>query len=197
MPGRRWSRPSSAPWPRASDDRQGLAPGWLDPSRNVTDARTMHPLMTTARSAMSRGGETAPSASPAIRASMLWGIVVGVLQAATPLIFWWLDDATVYALGLAVIAAVYVGFAVADGRPKVIAVETGVASGFVSIAAAAVTGTAWPLEIGLAGHGLKDLWQHRTQFVANTRWWPPFCMVVDFVVAAIIVVEIAAGMNFR
>jgi hypothetical protein len=41
------------------------------------------------------------------------GIVVGLLQAATPLAFWWLDSATVYALGLAVIAAIYVGFAVA------------------------------------------------------------------------------------
>lgn len=45
--------------------------------------------------------------------------------------------------------------------------------------------------------GLKDLWQHRTRFVANTRWWPPFCMVVDWIVATIIVVEIAAGMHFR
>jgi hypothetical protein len=32
--------------------------------------------------------------------------------------------------------------------------------------------------------------------VANTRWWPPFCMIVDCVVAAIIVGEIAAGMHF-
>jgi hypothetical protein len=31
------------------------------------------------------------------------------------------------------------------------------------------------------GHGLKDLWQHRRQYVANTRWWPPFCLVVDWV----------------
>jgi hypothetical protein len=130
-------------------------------------------------------------------AAVVGGIVVGILQAATPLAFWWLDDATVYALGLAVIAAIYIGFAVADGRIKVIAVESGVAFAFVVIAAAAVTGTPWLLVIGLAGHGLKDLWQHRTQFVAGTRWWPPFCMVVDFVVAAIIVVEIAAGMTFR
>jgi hypothetical protein len=137
------------------------------------------------------------SAPGVIRASVIWGIVIGILQGATPLAFGWLDGATVYALGLAVIAAIYIGFAVADGRPKVIAVETGVASGFVIIAAAAVTGTAWLLVIGLTGHGLKDLWQHRTQFVANTRWWPPFCMVVDFVVAAILVVEIAAGMNFH
>ena len=71
---------------------------------------------------------------------MLWGIVVGLLQAATPLVFWWLDSATVYALGLAVIAAIYVGFAVADGRPKVIAVESSVTFAFVVVAAAAATG---------------------------------------------------------
>ena len=63
-------------------------------------------------------------------------------------------------------------------------------------AAAAVTGSPWLLVVGLAGHGLKDLWQHRSHFVANTRWWPPFCMIVDWVVTAIIVGEIAAGMHF-
>ena len=67
---------------------------------------------------------------------------------------------------------------------------------FVLVGAAAVTGTPWLLVAGFVGHGLKDLWQHRTHFVANTRWWPPFCMAVDWVVAAIIVVEIAAGMHF-
>jgi hypothetical protein len=132
-----------------------------------------------------------------VRLPVLWGIVVGLLQAATPLAFWWLDAATVYALGLAVIAAVYIGFAVADGRARVIAVESGVASAFVVVAAAAITGSPWLLVAGLAGHGLKDLWQHRTHFVANTRWWPPFCMVVDWVAAAIIVGEIAAGVQFR
>jgi hypothetical protein len=138
-----------------------------------------------------------PGSQPAAdRAAMLWGIVVGLLQAATPLLFGWLDGATVYALGLAVIAAIYIGFAVADGRPKVIAVESAVAFAFVVVAAAAITGSPWLLVAGLAGHGLKDLWQHRSHFVANTRWWPPFCMIVDWVVAAIIVVEIAAGMDF-
>jgi hypothetical protein len=58
------------------------------------------------------------------------------------------------------------------------------------------TGSTWVLVAGLAGHGLKDLWQHRSHFVANTQWWPPFCMVVDWVVAAIIVGEITAGMQF-
>ena len=87
-----------------------------------------------------------------LRAPVIWGLVFGVAQAATPLALWWLDTATVYALGLVV---------------------------------------------GLAGHGLKDLWQHRRQFVANTRWWPPFCLVVDWVVAAILAVEIVAGVHFH
>jgi hypothetical protein len=47
--------------------------------------------------------------------------------------------------------------------------------------------------LGLAGHGLKDLWQHRRQFVATTRWWPPFCLVIDWVAAAIIAVESLRG----
>jgi hypothetical protein len=66
------------------------------------------------------------------------------------------------------------GFAVADGRPKVIAVESTVTFAFVLVAAAAITGSPWLLVAGLAGHGLKDLWQHRTHFVAYRRWWPPF-----------------------
>jgi hypothetical protein len=137
-----------------------------------------------------------PSSTATNRRAALWGVVGGAVQATTPLVFWWLDSATVYALGLAAIASIYVGFAVADGRPRIIAVESSVTLAFLVVAAAAVTGSPWLLVAGLAGHGLKDLWQHRTGFVATTRWWPPFCMVVDWVVAAIIVVEIAAGMHF-
>ena len=132
-----------------------------------------------------------------VRTPVAWGLVWGCLQAASPLAFFWLDEATVYAVGLVLIASVYIGFSVADGRGKVIVVETGVASVFVVIAAAAVTGSAWLLVAGLAGHGLKDLWQQRTGFVANTRWWPPFCATVDFVAAAFIAVTIVADFHLR
>ena len=99
---------------------------------------------------------------------MLWGVVVGLLQAATPLVFWWLDSATVYALGPAVIASIYIGFAVADGRVKVIVVESSVTFAFVAVAAAAVTGSPWLLVAGMAGHGSRALRQHRGHFVVNT-----------------------------
>jgi hypothetical protein len=118
-------------------------------------------------------GESLAATKRPLRAPALWGLVFGGIQAASPLAFWWLDTATVYALGLVLIASVYIGFAVADGRAPVIAFESGVAGLFVVVAAAAVTGSPWLLVVGLAGHGLKDLWQHRRQFVANTRRWPP------------------------
>jgi len=128
-----------------------------------------------------------------LRTPITWGVVTGVLQAASPLAFFWLDPATVYALGLAMIAAIYIGFAVADGRRHVLVVETAVASAFVVVAAAAVTGTAWLIVAGLVGHGVKDMWQHRTGFVAGTRWWPPFCAAVDFVAAALVALALVAG----
>jgi hypothetical protein len=104
---------------------------------------------------------------------VVWGVVGG---AAGRVASWLLvaASATVYACGIIVIASVYTGFSVADGRPKIIAIETGVATAFVVLAATAITRPAWLLVAGLAAHGLKDFWQHRTRFVANTRWWPPF-----------------------
>jgi hypothetical protein len=122
--------------------------------------------------------------------------VVGVAQTFTPEAIWWLPPSTVYALGLVLIAAVYLGFAVADGRAHVLAVETTVVTGFVILAAAALTGSPWLLVAGFLAHGFKDLWQHRTGFVDNTRWWPPFCATVDFLVAALLAIVLAAGNGF-
>jgi hypothetical protein len=74
------------------------------------------------RSAGAVAGDDGPDSDP---------VGVGVLRSATPLGFWWLDTATVYALGLALVAAVDVGFAVADGRVTVIAVESGVVAAII------------------------------------------------------------------
>jgi hypothetical protein len=128
---------------------------------------------------------------------VLWGVGVGVFQAASPLAFWWLDPSVVWALALILIAAVYIGFAVADGRKIVVAAEVGVASGFVILGAIAITTSPWLTVAGLVAHGIKDLIQHRTHFVANTRWWPPFCLVVDFVAAALIAILLLTGTHLH
>ena len=131
-----------------------------------------------------------PAFTPAVIFS---GIAVGIFQAFSPMVLWWLDAADVWGVALAMIASVYVGFAVADGRKGVIAVEVLVAFTFVVCATIAMASYPWLIVIGLVAHGLKDLWQHRTQFVATTRWWPPFCLVVDVVAAALTAVLISTG----
>ena len=113
----------------------------------------------------------APERGQSVRVPVLWGLAFGAIQAASPLALWWLDQATVQALLLALIAAVYIGFAVADGRPKVIAVECSIAGAFVLLAAAGVTGPAWLLVLGYAGHGLKD-WADRAVLAALATLLP-------------------------
>src|SRR5207248_9149201 len=92
-----------------------------------------------------------PRREQPIRVPVLWGLAFGAIQAASPLALWWLDQATVQALLLALIAAVYIGFAVADGRPKVIAVECSIAGAFVLLAVAGSTGSAWLRALACAG----------------------------------------------
>ena len=139
------------------------------------------------------GDSRIPNGRQAIRAAVLWGLLFGGMQAAAPLLVWWLAPGTVYAISLTLIASVYIGFAVADGRPTIIAVESCVAAIFVVVAAAAITGPAWLLVIGLVGHAFKDLWQHRRQYVAGTRWWAPFCCTVGLVAPALITLAILGG----
>jgi len=151
----------------------------------------------TATHATHRSGVAACGVSRFDPTTLGWGLIVGAVNAATPLALWWLDPATVHALAITLIASVYIGFAVADGRPRVIAIECSVTALFVIVAASAVVGSPWLLVAGYAGHGLKDLWQHRSHFVAGTRWWPPFCAAVDWLVASVIAIEIFAGVRCR
>ena len=129
--------------------------------------------------------------------ALTWGIGFGVAQAAVALAFWWLEPSTVHSLMVALIAAVYIGFAVSDGRTRVIIVESTVVTGFFIAAALVVTATPWLIVFVYLAHGAKDLWQHRTQFVRGTRWWPPFCFAVDVTVAAIVAAQILFGLDFH
>ncbi len=149
--------------------------------------------MSAAPSATGPSEPTTGTTGPVEGSILAWGVVVGVATAASPLAFWWLPSASVYSTGLVLIAAVYVGFAVADGRRHVLVAECLVAAAFVVVAAVAMTGPAWLLVAGLLGHGAKDLWQHRTGFVRGTRWWPPFCVVVDWVAAVLLVALLVSG----
>ena len=139
--------------------------------------------------------EFSEASRASLRTLVLWGVLVGAFQAASPVGLWWLHQDVVWAITLVIIAPIYVGLAVGDGRRRVIVVEVAVASAFVILAAVAIGSSPWLVVIGLVAHGLKDLWQHRTHFVANTHWWPPFCLVVDFVAASAIALLLLTGVD--
>jgi hypothetical protein len=82
-----------------------MTPIWKEQPMDAPGEPPAHGIFTAARTQL-------------LRPPVLWGVVFGAIQAASPLGFWWLDPATVYALLLTLIAAVYIGFAVADGRPS-------------------------------------------------------------------------------
>jgi hypothetical protein len=126
-----------------------------------------------------------------------WGVGIGAAQGAMAFAFWWVETSTVHALMVALIAAVYVGLAVSDGRTHVIAVECAVVIAFFVTAAAAVSVTPWIIVALYLAHGGKDLWQHRTGFVHGTRWWPPFCFAVDMAVAGVVAAQILLGVDFH
>ncbi len=136
---------------------------------------------------------TAVASTTATTRALRWGVAIGGAQAALALAFWWVDLATVHALMVVLIAAVYVGFAVSDGRTRVIAVESALAAAFFVVSAIAITATPWLLVAAYLAHGAKDLWQHRHQFVRGTRWWPPFCFAVDLTVATLLAAQLALG----
>lgn len=135
--------------------------------------------------------------TPTTARALGWGAGVGVAQASVALAFWWLDPATVHALMVVLIAAVYIGFAVSDGRTNVIVAESTVVAVFFLLAATAAVVTPWLLVVIYLAHAVKDLWQHRQQFVRGTRWWPPFCFAVDVTVASIVAAQILVGVQFQ
>src|SRR5262245_59525691 len=81
--------------------------------------------------------------SQSLAKPIFWGVAVGIVQAFSPLGFWWLAPSLVWSLSVVIIASVYVGFAVADGRPRVLAVEVGVTFAFFMLATIAIVASPW------------------------------------------------------
>jgi hypothetical protein len=86
---------------------------------------------------------------------------------------------------LAAIGAIYFGFAVADGRPSAIAVQAASASCFVLIAYLGVRlGSDALLGAGYVAHAGWDTLHHEGRGPTRVRsWYPPFCAVIDVVIA--------------
>jgi len=84
---------------------------------------------------------------------------------------------------LAVIAAVYVGFSLADDRESIRRMEIVTAIVFIILALLGLWVNPWLLVTGYIGHGIWD-WLHHTRHVRTevVGWYPPFCAIYDFLV---------------
>ena len=93
------------------------------------------------------------------------------------------------ALLLTIIAAVYVGFALADGRPAVMLQELSAAAFFVLLAALGLWVNPYLWVLGLVLHAVWD-WLHHIE-VVGTRipsYYPPVCVLVDLLLAVFLAV---------
>jgi hypothetical protein len=118
----------------------------------------------------------------AIAAGIAGGAITSLI-ARSPFI----PDAVAYhSVWLAVIGAVYFGFAVADGRPSIVILETAVATGFLVIAFLGLWWAPAFVAAGLVLHGFWDL-GHRPSGIKTKLpgWYPPFCAAFDFVFAGV------------
>lgn len=88
------------------------------------------------------------------------------------------------ALVLTLIAGIYIGFALMDGRIRWLIVEAIVAMLFVSAAVTGVQHWQWTIPIAYAVHGCWDWAHHRTIKTKLPRWYIPFCAIYDWVAAA-------------
>ena len=117
----------------------------------------------------------------------LTGVAVGVAT-LVPHAFLPADASVGFAaIGIALIAGIYFGFAVMNGSPRDQLVEFSVAglfllAGFLSLLASPLL-----LPAAYFAHALWDFAHHRRlrlPLVAIPAWYPPWCVIIDVIVGA-------------
>lgn len=121
---------------------------------------------------------------------VLRALVAGVVSGAVTAWLAWSslipDPLAFHSVALAVIGAIYMGFAFADGRLSIMIIELTAATAFVLLALFGLWVAPVFLAVGLVLHGLWDI-AHRPRGITTRMpsWYPPFCAAYDFVFAGV------------
>ena len=129
--------------------------------------------------------------------AVLVGIAGGGLNALIAWSRWIPDPLAFHSVCLAMIAAIYVGFAFADGRVSIVILELSVGTVFIVLGLLGLWQAPAFIAAGLILHGVWDL-AHRPHAITTKlpAWYPPFCAAYDFVFAAIFL-YLAGGLATR
>jgi hypothetical protein len=89
---------------------------------------------------------------------------------------------------LLIIAGVYIGFAVNDGRAAVIGIEVAHLVVFVALTLLGLWVSPWFIVVGYFTHGAWDM-LHRPSLIQTelARWYPPLCLVYDWIFGAVMI----------
>jgi hypothetical protein len=99
----------------------------------------------------------------------------------------WYKALDFFAVILVLIAGVYIGFAIEDGRRNKLVIEVAVALGFVALVLLGMWKWPWLIPAGYFLHGVWDLLHHPIKVGARVRkWYPPACIAYDWLVGAFI-----------
>ena len=88
------------------------------------------------------------------------------------------------AIILGLVAGIYAGFALQDGRAQILAIEGLAALAFLAFALAGLVWSPWFIPAAYGLHGVWDLLHHRKITTRLPSWYPPMCAVYDWVFAA-------------
>lgn len=88
------------------------------------------------------------------------------------------------AIILGLVAGIYAGFALQDGRARILAIEGLAVLAFLALALAGLVWSPWLIPAAYVLHGVWDLLHHRQISTKTPSWYPPMCAVYDWVFAA-------------
>jgi len=118
-------------------------------------------------------------------------VVLAAIFVAVSMVWLWFvpvaDRRTAEGITLAIIAAIYIGFALAERDAGNLLVEVAFATAIFAVVFIGLEHSPYWLAGGLAAHGVWDLLHHHSHPVLGTRevprWYPPACLVYDFPLA--------------
>ncbi len=118
-------------------------------------------------------------------------VVLAAFFAAASMAWLWItpvaERRTAEGITLAIIAAIYIGFALAERHAGNLLIEVVFAVAVIAIVFVGLAHSPYWLAAGLTAHGVWDLLHRHGHHVLGTRevprWYPPACLVYDFPLA--------------